>query len=61
MAQFAAHIKSFPFYEECVSKLSSAPKNDDTFVYDFVKAMLGEDGLNYGFPPKRIVAVSSIW
>ncbi len=53
---FSENLKQFPFYKLVQSKLTfkeSASKGEQ--VFEFVKELLSENGLNYGFYPKGLL------
>ncbi|MGB5821762.1 MAG: DUF4301 family protein [Saonia sp.] len=55
IATFFDHLKEFPFYEDVMTKISGKTVSEDEERYLFVKEMLLEDGLNYGFYPKGLL------
>ena len=53
--KFTEHLSDFPFYELIMSRIEDKASNKDEEVYLFVKEMLSEEGLNYGFYPKGLL------
>ncbi len=53
--RFFGRIHDFPFYELVLSRLGVADLDDDNNKLEFVREMLKEDGLNYGFYPKGLL------
>ncbi|UII74528.1 DUF4301 family protein [Flagellimonas sp. HMM57] len=53
--KFTSEMKDFPFYHQIMDRISAKAKNSDEEAYLFVKEMLMEDGLNYGFYPKGLL------
>ncbi len=53
--RFFQNIEDFPFYELVLSRLGVKDLNDDRSKLEFVREMLREDGLNYGFYPKGLL------
>ncbi|MBS9462437.1 DUF4301 family protein [Flagellimonas sp. 389] len=53
--KFTFEMKDFPFYNQIMDRISAKAKNSDEEAYLFVKEMLIEDGLNYGFYPKGLL------
>jgi len=57
---FIDNLKQFPFYNEVISKVKKMTQNfdvlsEDSKYFHFVKAMLDNSGLNYGFLPKGLL------
>ncbi len=52
---FVEGIKNFPFYDKIEKRISGTAKSKDEEVYLFVREMLAEDKLNYGFYPKGLL------
>ncbi len=52
---FVEGIKNFPFYDKIEKRISGTAKSKDEEVYLFVRGMLAEDKLNYGFYPKGLL------
>ena len=55
VAKFTDNMAKLPFYDLILSRIKSKASSDDELVYLFVKEMLVEDGLNYGFYPKGLL------
>ena len=53
--KFTAHMAKFPFYELIMERIKGKASNKDEEAYMFVKEMLSENGLNYGFYPKGLL------
>ncbi|RDY59542.1 DUF4301 family protein [Flagellimonas nanhaiensis] len=53
--QFVEQMLSFPFYELIMDRIEGKASNSDEEAHLFVKEMLMEDGLNYGFYPKGLL------
>lgn len=53
--QFVDGMKRFSFYDALLSRIEGTYDNEGTKVYAFVKEMLTNDGLNYGFYPKGLL------
>ena len=53
--QFVKGIKNFPFYEEIMERIEGKHTNEGEKVHAFVKEMLSEEGLNFGFYPKGLL------
>jgi hypothetical protein len=53
--QFAEGIENLPFYSLIFERVSEKVNSEGELVYHFVKEMLEEDGLNYGFYPKGLL------
>ncbi len=53
--QFVDGIENLPFYSLIFRRVSEKAKSKNELVYHFVKEMLEEDGLNYGFYPKGLL------
>ncbi len=52
---FVEGIKNFPFHDKIEKRISGTAKSKDEEVYLFVREMLAEDKLNYGFYPKGLL------
>lgn len=57
---FISGLKDFPFYENVIEKTKALNPNYDSLskdeaIFEFVKTMLSEDGLNYSFLPKGLL------
>lgn len=52
--QFSERLADFPFYSIVQSRIGSKPSQGEA-VYAFVKELLSEEGLNYGFYPKGLL------
>ncbi|WP_406685604.1 DUF4301 family protein [Seonamhaeicola sp. MEBiC1930] len=57
IAKFSSHLEDLPFLRDVSANASSNFKNlsDDRKCFVFVKTMLDEDKLNYGFFPKGLL------
>jgi hypothetical protein len=55
MKTFSEGLTDFPFYKIVQSRISGKTSSKDEEVYLFVKEMLSEDALNYGFYPKGLL------
>nr|WP_298996766.1 DUF4301 family protein [uncultured Allomuricauda sp.] len=53
--QFLNGKENLPFYDLIMSRIAGKAKNADEEAYLFIKEMLVEDGLNYGFYPKGLL------
>lgn len=53
--QLVAAMKNLPFYDLIMSRISTDVASDGEIAYQFVKEMLTEEGLNYGFFPKGLL------
>ncbi len=53
--QFTSEMEKLPFYDHIMDRVSAKANNSDEKAYLFVKEMLMEDGLNYGFYPKGLL------
>ncbi len=53
--QFVEGMDKFSFYDELMDKIGDDHSNEGEKVYAFVKTMLAEDGLNFGFYPKGLL------
>ncbi len=52
---FSNGLEKFPFYQNVKSRLNTSGATQGEEVYAFVKELLGEDALNYGFYPKGLL------
>src|SRR5690606_37835122 len=52
---FAEQMPKLPFYGLIMERIKGKASNKDEEAYLFVKEMLMEDGLNYGFYPKGLL------
>ena len=52
---FVNGLEHFPFYKLVENRISGQTNSRDVEVYLFVKEMLSEDALNYGFYPKGLL------
>lgn len=52
---FAERMKDFPFHDLIMGRHSDQANTDGDKTYNFVKEMLEENGLNYGFYPKGLL------
>lgn len=55
MKQFSQHRQNFPFYDLVQNRISGEANSDDEEVYLFVKELLSDNALNYGFYPKGLL------
>ena len=55
MESFISSIPQFPFYNLIMERIKEKAKNKDEEAYLFVKEMLVDQGLNYGFYPKGLL------
>ncbi|MDT7828547.1 DUF4301 family protein [Pricia sp. S334] len=55
MKTFSEGLTDFPFYRIVQSRISGNASSKDEEVYLFVKEMMSEDALNYGFYPKGLL------
>ena len=55
VAQFVEGMTKFPFYNDVLEKIEGKFTNDDEKAHLFVKTMLAEEGLNFGFYPKGLL------
>ncbi len=53
--QFTDGMKNLPFYDLIFDKIVEKADSEGEIAYHFVKEMLEEDGLNYGFYPKGLL------
>ena len=53
--QFLGGKENFPFHDLIMSRISGKAANKDEEAYLFVKEMLVQEGLNYGFYPKGLL------
>ncbi len=53
--QFVEGMDKFPFHDELLQKIEGQYANEDEKAHLFVKTMLAEDGLNFGFYPKGLL------
>ncbi len=53
--KFTSHMDKLPFYGLIMDRIKGKAQNKDEEAYLFVKEMLSEDGLNYGFYPKGLL------
>lgn len=52
---FVAGLKDFPFYDDVKERIGSNFSSTGDEIYAFVKELLSEDKLNYGFYPKGLL------
>ena len=52
---FSKGLKDFPFYETVQERIKGKASNSDEELFLFVKEMMSEDALNYGFYPKGLL------
>ncbi len=55
MRKFAKNLQDFPFYGLVQSRIRGKATDKATELYEFVRELLAEDGLNYGFYPKGLL------
>ncbi|MDF0715116.1 DUF4301 family protein [Muricauda sp. 334s03] len=53
--KFTENLSDFPFHELIMSRIEGKASSKDEEAYLFVKEMLSEEGLNYGFYPKGLL------
>jgi hypothetical protein len=53
--QFVVGIDKLPFYNVLLNKIEGTYSNEGEKAHAFVKTMLAEDGLNFGFYPKGLL------
>ncbi|MER3319762.1 MAG: DUF4301 family protein [Allomuricauda sp.] len=53
--KFTDNLSDFPFYDVIMSRIEGKASSKDEEAYLFVKQMLTESGLNYGFYPKGLL------
>ncbi|MBO0330638.1 DUF4301 family protein [[Muricauda] lutisoli] len=53
--KFTENLSDFPFYDLIMSRIEGKASSKDEEAYLFVKEMLMESGLNYGFYPKGLL------
>ncbi|PIF01119.1 MAG: NAD metabolism ATPase/kinase [Maribacter sp.] len=53
---FRDGLRKFPFYETVMGRIKGKAANSDGELYLFVKEMMSEEALNYGFYPKGLLA-----
>ncbi|WP_421813119.1 DUF4301 family protein [Flagellimonas sp.] len=53
--KFTENLSDFPFYDLIMSRIEGKASNKDEEAYLFVKEMLTENGLDYGFYPKGLL------
>jgi len=52
---FSESLEDFPFYQLIKARIGGKPYSEDEALYLFVKELLSEEGLNYGFYPKGLL------
>ena len=52
---FSDKLKEFPFYSKVQKRIKGKMLNEGEALYSFVKELLSEEGLNYGFYPKGLL------
>lgn len=55
MVIFANGVSKFPFYDKVRQQIKGKAKDENQEIYLFVKELLSEEGLNYGFFPKGLL------
>lgn len=53
--QFRDQLEHFPFYERVRNRMKEQPADRGAWLYAFIREMLSEGGLNYGFYPKGML------
>lgn len=53
--QFVEGMENFPFYQGLMAKIEGRHSNEGEKVHAFVKTMLAEEGLNFGYYPKGLL------
>lgn len=53
--QFVGGMEKFPFHNNLMEKIQGQYSNEGEKVHAFIKTMLAEDGLNFGFYPKGLL------
>jgi len=53
--QFVEGMEDFPFYDTLMDKIKGSYSNEGEKAHAFVKTMLSEEGLNFGFYPKGLL------
>ncbi len=53
--QFHDRLSHFPFYERVLNRMPEQPADPGARLYAFIREMLSEEGLNYGFYPKGML------
>lgn len=53
--EFLVGLEDFPFYKMVMSRLKESESGHGTVLYAFIKEMLSDQGLNYGFYPKGML------
>jgi len=53
--KFTENLPDFPFYDLIMSRIKGKASDKDEEAYLFVKEMLSEEGLDYGFYPKGLL------
>ncbi|NYJ26108.1 DUF4301 family protein [Allomuricauda sp. ARW1Y1] len=53
--KFTDNLSDFPFYDVIMARIEGKASNKDEQAYLFVKEMLQESGLDYGFYPKGLL------
>jgi len=55
MKKFSEGLKDFPFYDLVKNQIGNLATSEGEEIYNFVKEMMAEDALNYGFYPKGLL------
>jgi hypothetical protein len=55
VSRFFEKVKDFAFYDMVLARIGAKDLSDDKSKWEFVREMLGEDGMNYGFYPKGLL------
>ncbi|WP_121064841.1 DUF4301 family protein [Maribacter vaceletii] len=55
MEAFVNKIEAFPFYNKVKELIAGKTSNENEVIFLFVKQLLSEEGLNYGFFPKGLL------
>ncbi|MBC2837946.1 DUF4301 family protein [Robiginitalea sp. SC105] len=53
--KFSQHLREFPFYGLVQSRIRGKATIREAELHEFVRELLSEDGLNYGFYPKGLL------
>jgi len=55
MREFREQVANFPFHERVSNRIKMPPADPGAWFYAFIREMLSEEGLNYGFYPKGML------
>ena len=53
--QFVGGMENFPFYREIMQRIEGKHANAGELAHAFIKEMLSEEGMNFGFYPKGLL------